>query len=145
MTVPPEPMMPRKVDGGITLIEMLIVMAIIGVATGAATLGLGALARQDAAEVEAHKLAAALADGIDEALITGLAQPVVWDSAGYRIGTEPLQVVAGGVTLTGGAMGLVLSDSMAGDHAVFVLQDDAGEWRVSVAGLAVAIDSEAAP
>ncbi len=52
-----------------TLIEMLIVLAIIGVAAGAVTLGIGAATRAPTAESEARRLALRLQSAADDAML----------------------------------------------------------------------------
>jgi general secretion pathway protein H len=52
-----------------TLIEMLIVLAIIAVAAGAVTLGIGAATRKPSAESEARRLATRLQTAADDAML----------------------------------------------------------------------------
>ena len=56
-------------ERGMTLIEMMIVLAIIGIAAGAATLGIGAATRAPSAEAEAHRLATRLQAAADDAML----------------------------------------------------------------------------
>lgn len=74
----------RAHDGGITLIEVLVVLAVIGVATGATMLGLNAADRDTRAEAEAVRLARKLSLGVDEALVGGTPLALIWDAGGYR-------------------------------------------------------------
>jgi type II secretion system protein H len=73
----------RTPDAGLTLFEMLIVMAIIGIASGAAVMGTSVLTRDTRARDEATHLAALLQVAGDEALVNG--QPLVleWSGDGY--------------------------------------------------------------
>lgn len=73
----------RRADGGITLIEVLVVLAVIGVATGATMLGLNATDRDTRAEAEAVRLARSLSLGTDEAMLSGTPLALVWDAGGY--------------------------------------------------------------
>ena len=73
----------RSVESGITLIEVLVVLAVIGVATGATMLGLNATDRSTRAEAEAIRLARNLSLGVDEALISGTPLALMWDAGGY--------------------------------------------------------------
>lgn len=83
MTVP----LRRDAEAGLTLIETLVVLALIGVGAGAAlmTSGNGGRAVQD----EAVALARALSLGVDEALITGQPLALRWDARGYAFAQRP--------------------------------------------------------
>ncbi len=70
-------------DSGITLIEMLVVLAVIGVATGATMLGVNASDRSSRAQSEAVRLANNLSLGVDEAMVTGTPLALIWDETGY--------------------------------------------------------------
>lgn len=74
----------RGRDDGITLIEMLVVLAVIGVATGATMLGVNSADRYTRSEAEAVRLARTLSLGVDEALVGGKPLALIWDSDGYR-------------------------------------------------------------
>lgn len=71
----------RHSEAGITLIEVLVVLAVIGVAAGATMMGMGDRGRS--AETEAVRLARHLTLGVDEALIGGVPLALRWDTAGY--------------------------------------------------------------
>ncbi|WP_165831105.1 prepilin-type N-terminal cleavage/methylation domain-containing protein [Sphingomonas pokkalii] len=62
----------RASQAGMTLIEMLIVLAIIGVAAGAVTLGIGAATRKPSVETEARRLASRLQAAADDAMLGDL-------------------------------------------------------------------------
>ncbi|OYU37722.1 MAG: type II secretion system protein GspH [Pseudorhodobacter sp. PARRP1] len=74
----------RNGEAGMTLIEMLVVLAVIGVATGATMLGLNAADRGARAQSEAVRLASNLSLGIDEAIVSGAPLALLWDQSGYR-------------------------------------------------------------
>jgi general secretion pathway protein H len=74
----------RDAQAGISLIEVLVVLAIVGVMTGATVIGLGALDRGGRAEAEARRLADRLELATDEALVTDTPLALVWDARGYR-------------------------------------------------------------
>ena len=77
----------RDGQAGITLIEVLVVLAVIGVATGAAMMGIGN--RGSNAQTEAVRLARHLTLGVDEALITGRPLALQWDAKGYSFAQLP--------------------------------------------------------
>lgn len=56
-------------ERGMTLIEMLIVLVIIGIAVGGITLGVGAATRAPSVETEARRLALRLQAAADDAMI----------------------------------------------------------------------------
>ena len=76
--------MKRDPQAGLTLIETLIVLVIIGVMAGVAVLGLGALDRGGRAEAEARRLADRLQLASDQVLVAGAPLAMVWDATGYR-------------------------------------------------------------
>ena len=75
---------PRHPEAGLTLIEVLVVLAIIGVMAGVSVLSLGALDRRAGAETEAMRLADRMQLASDEALTSNTALALVWDARGYR-------------------------------------------------------------
>jgi general secretion pathway protein H len=138
----------RHPAAGVTLIEMIIVLAVISVATGAATLGLGMLGRDDMAEQEARRLAAVIGLAADDALISGVSRTVAWDAHGYRIGTAERHALSGGVALARGDgtdAAIVLSPDATGVAVDFVMQADTAIWRVSFDGLSATVMPGAAP
>ncbi len=72
----------RNAEAGITLIEVLVVLAVIGIAAGAALIG--TTDRGRTAETEAIRLARHIMLGVDEAFLTGLPLAVQGDERGYR-------------------------------------------------------------
>lgn len=56
-------------EAGMTLIEMLIVLAILGIAAGAVSLGIGAATRKPSAETEARRLATLIQAAADDAMM----------------------------------------------------------------------------
>ena len=73
----------RARDAGLTLFEMLIVMAIIGIASGAAVMGTSVLTRDNRARDEARHLAVLLQVAGDEALVNGQPLALEWSEGGY--------------------------------------------------------------
>lgn len=148
MSRPSPPVGMRSGQAGVTLIEMMIVLVVVGIATGAATLGLGALGRNDAAEQEARRLAAAIGSAVDDTLISGVSQTMVWDAQGYQIGTTDRHALGGGATLArveGAVEDVTLSAIAASLAADFVVQDSAAIWRVSFDGLSATVLPGTAP
>ncbi len=70
-------------EQGFTLIEMLAVLAIIGVTAGATVLGIGAATRGPSVEAEAQRLAARLQSVADEAMVSDRPLAFTWDDRGY--------------------------------------------------------------
>jgi general secretion pathway protein H len=62
---------------------MLVVLAIIGVMSSIAVLGLGGAGRGQSAQAEARRLAASIQLASDEALVTERALALNWDGEGY--------------------------------------------------------------
>lgn len=56
-------------EQGFTLIEMLIVLVVIGVAAGAVTLGMGSVTRAPSVESEARRLATRLQSAADDSML----------------------------------------------------------------------------
>ncbi len=74
----------RDADSGLTLIETLIVLVIMAIMAGVATLTAGVLDPGRRAGTEASLLAIRLGLAVDEALVTARPQAMVWDEGGYR-------------------------------------------------------------
>ena len=72
-------------QSGVTLIEMMIVLAVVGVATGAATLGLASVSRDNRAEAAALRMSQDISLAVDAALIAGKGQRLIWDTTGYSL------------------------------------------------------------
>ena len=74
----------RDAQAGISLIEVMVVLAIVGVMTGATVVGIGALDRSGRAEAEARRLVDRLQLAADEALVAATPLALTWDARGYR-------------------------------------------------------------
>lgn len=70
-------------EAGMTLVEMMIVLVIIGVAAGATVLGIGVATRAPNAEAEARRLSSRLQSVADEAMVTDRPLAFTWDTKGY--------------------------------------------------------------
>lgn len=74
----------RDPEAGLSLPEVLVALAIMGLMTGVAILGLGMTDRGDRAEAEAMRLADRLRLASDDALLSSGVLALVWDDRGYR-------------------------------------------------------------
>ncbi len=75
---------PRAGDAGVTLVEMLVVIALVGVLAGLATLSIGRLQGGETVARHADTLAARLTIAAETAATTGRDAAFVWTPAGYR-------------------------------------------------------------
>ena len=73
----------RDRESGVTLIEMLVVLLLIGVAAGSVGLALGGGDRKGVVEREFRLLANRLELAAERALVTGTPALFEWDSRGY--------------------------------------------------------------
>ena len=74
----------RKADAGVTLIEMLVVLSIIAIASGALMLRFAGKTGTDPM-AEAGRLADAITAAAEVALVSGNPQAVVWGDHDYRL------------------------------------------------------------
>jgi general secretion pathway protein H len=130
----------RDTQSGVTLIEMMIVLAIVGVATGAATLGLASVGRDDRAESAALRLSQDISLAVDMALIEGKPRSVAWDASGYtlegRVTLDASVTLARADGLTGA---VVIAADGTGDAVEFVLTGADADWRVMFDGFSVVV------
>lgn len=132
-----------RADAGLTLAEMLVVLAIIGVMSGVAVLGVGAVDRTVGAEIEARRLAARLSLAADQASVDRRARVFAWTDEGWSVAPAGAATSAERHDLPDG---LRLSVDSAGE-AVSVMPDGVGQpfqavvaggverWRVEFDGL----------
>lgn len=73
----------RGAESGMTLVEMLVVLAIVGVAAGATVLGIGAATRAPSVESEARRLSTRLQSVADEAMVSDRPVAFTWDAKSY--------------------------------------------------------------
>jgi len=125
-------------DAGMTLVEIVVALAIVGVMAGIAVLSVGAADRGASTETEARRLAARIALAADLALIEGQATNLVWDDRGYSFDPSGVRHdLASGLSLAGptpaGAM--AIRDGFGPDLATFILEGGDSAWRVDFDGL----------
>lgn len=147
--------MQSRGEQGLTLVEVLVVLAIIGVMSGIAVLGLGGTSRGAGTQTEAHRLAESIQLAADEAMVTERTVALDWDVEGYSIvewsaadgGWRPME--AGGF---GGRHQLPPDISLEGMSEApvpigenrtleFTVSGDPTSWNVRFDGL----NTEAAP
>ena len=121
-------------DAGLTLLEMLVVLAIIAIATGATLLTLGPR-RGDPVEVEARQLATAIGAATDRSIATGAATAIVADPHGYTVTGGARHELAADVELRG-AVGVALPLALdAARPFDLVVAHGATAWRVAFDGI----------
>lgn len=134
---------------GMTLVEILVVLAIVGVMAGVVTLGVGAADRGMGVETEANRLADRLTLAADDVLVTRRPLTLAFDGEGYVFvrpdgqPTEGLEALADrhalppGVTLIGldTASPVTIDPDGAQPIASFGLAKGDQRWRVEFDGL----------
>lgn len=121
-------------EAGLTLVEMLVVLAIIGIASGATLLAL-APPRGPGVEVEAHRLAGVMQQAADATMTTDVPAALVADASGYKVGRGERHALPDGMSIVGAPaepQALALSDAAAVDLTI-ARGDEA--WAVSFDGL----------
>lgn len=107
-----------------TLVEVLVVLALVGTVAGAVGLSLGAAVRGPDSRGEAELLAARMRLASEEALLTGQAVAFVWSDSEYRFlglgpdGWAPHAVPLLAEVKTLGGPVRFLNDGGAGGYAV---------------------------
>lgn len=142
----------RHGETGLTLVEMLVVLAIIGVIGAATTLSLSGVNRAAGAQAETHRLARSIQLAADEAILTDRWSGLRWDGGGYSFlewngargeweahRNDELAVrhsFASGTSLSGSgdAAPLVIGEDI-GPPVTFTFRNEGREWKVVFDGL----------
>ena len=74
---------PSPSERGMTLIEIMVVLAVIGVAAGAVSLGIGAASRSSSVQSEAVRLADMVQLAADQAMVDDRRLTLNWSEEGY--------------------------------------------------------------
>jgi general secretion pathway protein H len=70
-------------EAGMTLVEMLVVLAIVGITAGAAALSIGSATRAPNIESEARRLADRLQLAADDVMVSDRPLAFIWNEKGY--------------------------------------------------------------
>lgn len=147
----------RRRDAGYSLVEVLVVLAIVAVMAGVSVLGLGALGHGASGEGEAMRLADRLRLAADEALATAVPLALVWDERGYRFVAwdaassrwqgaprhldrrhdlpAPLRLARDG----GSGEPVTIAPELPQPPVVLSVADRGGTWQVAFDGLGAAV------
>jgi general secretion pathway protein H len=141
-------MIRRAGEAGMTLIEMLIVLAIIAVSAGAVTLGIGSATRAPSVEAEARGLATRLQAAADDAMLGDRMVAFTAERSGYGFtaygenGPVPLAEGAlafhklpGGMILSLDAKPPVLLGDGNGKPMTATIASGGQRWRVFYDGM----------
>lgn len=132
---------------GMTLVEVLVTLAIVGVLTTMVVLGMGLTRSGSDARTEANLLAGRLGVAVDEALVSRRPVSLSWDAEGYGLMTtddagrwtatgEGRHRLPAGLTLGGNAPNMVIVDGDGGGSAIALsIGDERGGWTVDFDGL----------
>ena len=144
-------------SSGLTLVEVLVVLAVIGIVGSVAVLSVGPTARSSTLQAEAQRLAASIQRASDEALIADRAAALSWDESRYAFVEwdgearrwQPRQEASAHelpddmiLAAQGGEAPAAIGE--AAGPLQFTLTEGARSWRVSYDGLnAVAAPADA--
>ncbi|MGI4880637.1 MAG: type II secretion system protein [Janthinobacterium lividum] len=128
-----------RYDAGLTLIEMLVVLAIIGVASGATALSLSP-SRARGVEAEAHGLAATMQSLADAAMFDDRPRALIVDRGGYRIdgGQTKRHDLPAGAAIAGPDEGRIIMTF--GQPVALRIETEEESWVVEFDGLSARAD-----
>ncbi len=132
---------PPDREAGLTLVEVLVVLAVIAIAGSASVLSL-APRRDSAVEGAARQLAAAIQSSADRSLVTGGAVALVLAKSGYRIGTVQTELPPG-ATLAGTSPTARIA--FGGEPFALNLVRGSDRWTIAFDGIETAATPGARP
>jgi len=123
-------------DAGLTLLETLIVLAVIAVVTGATVLSLSPR-RDSATEAEARRLATTIQAAVDRSIATGSHDLLVVDDTGYAL-AGVRHALPAGTAVTGLPPAGVSLGFATGHPFTLVVAAGGDRWMVAFDGLRAA-------
>lgn len=130
---------------GMSLVEILVVLVIVGIASGAVVLGLGGVDRETTVQIEANRFAERLRLASDDVLVAGRPLSVVWTPTSYGfegVGNPNEALVQShalpaGVLMSapGGVGSAVIDPDSAGPAVDFTFRKGSVAWSVRYDGL----------
>ena len=150
---------PRDPEAGLSLVEVLVALAIMGIMMGVTVLSLGMLDRGNRGEAEAMRLADRLRLASDDALLSSTLLALVWNERGYaflrwdaaaeRWQESPLPLLGARHTLppavrleranVAGNPPVLISSDLPSPPVELRLSGGGGRWAVTFDGLDAAV------
>lgn len=112
-------------DTGMTLVEMLVVLTITGVMSGATVLAISRANRAEDLRIEGQRLASRINAAADAALVTNSRWALEWDARGYQIVGPAPEVLPTGGAAAAPRHDLPRGVSLAGRVSPVVIDPDA--------------------
>lgn len=121
----------RQRDSGMTLVEVLVVLAVVGIAAGASVLSLSP-PRGDATGAAARRLAAAIQAAADRSITTGAVTILAAAPGGYGIGPTHVDLPPGTHLATSVPAVRIAFD---GQPFALVVERGSEHWTVAFDGM----------